>query len=228
MCCRFWEIDKLFTFRNPSTIHISSQLISIDSVLPEPPLFLRFDVVNVNYRPGRQPVAEKCESIRKLLLPLKSTSALNGAKLEFDRNDWMKWWSNWSKWFVLCDFSDHQMLLVHIANDLLPICIGFRAYEFHLSFLSEKSAPIVISSILGMEPARDCANVKFVILGIYQPQPTALPEEAITNWFFHNVAEERKRKIRKNKSLEIRMDEISNGPEIQLLNEANYGFYFIG
>ena len=171
-------------------------------------------MVNVNYRPGRQPVAEKCESIRKLLLPL----TLNGAKLEFDgridRND-------------LCDFVDHQMLLAHIGNDLLPICNAFRAYEFHLSFLSEQSAPTVISSILGMEPARDCANVKFVILGIYQPTP--LPLESITNWFSHSVSEERKRKIRKNKSLEIRMDEISNGPEIQTrLKEANYGFYFIG
>ena len=171
-------------------------------------------MVNVNFRPSQQPIAEKCESIRKLLLPL----TLNGAKLEFDgridRND-------------LCDFSDHQMLLAHIANDLLPICNAFRAYEFHLSFMSEQSAPTVISSILWMAPDRDCANVKLVILGIDDPTP--LPLESITNWFFHSVAEESKRKIRENKALEIRMDEISNGPEIQTrLKEANYGFYFIG
>ena len=184
-----------------------------DAVLPDPPSFLRFDVVNVNFRPGQQPVAEKCESIRKLLLPL----TLNGAKLKFDcridRND-------------LCDFSDHQMLLAHIGNDLLPICNGFRAYEFHVSFLSEQSAPTVISSILGMEPARDCANVKFVIFGIYQP--TLLPLESITNWFFHNVGEDRKHKNRKKKSLEIRMNGISNGAEIKThLKETNCGFYFI-
>ena len=167
-------------------------------------------MVNVNYRPGRQPVAEKCESIRKLLLPL----TLNGAKLEFDgridRND-------------LCDFSDHQMLLAYIANDLLPICNAFRAYEFHLSFMSEQSAPIVISSILWMAPVRDCANVKLVILGIDDPTP--LPLESITNWFFHN--EDRKHKNQNKKSLEIRMDGILNGAEIQTrLNETNYGFYF--
>ena len=77
------------------------------------------------------------------------------------------------------------------------------------------------------QPARDCANVKFVILGVYQPQPTALPEEAITNWFFHNVAEDRKLKTREKKSLDIRMHNISNGAEIQThLKEANYGFDF--
>ena len=77
-----------------------------------------------------------------------------------------------------------------------------------------------------MGPARDCANVKFVILGIYKPTP--LPAEAITYWFFHSVAEDRKRKIRAKKSLEIRMDYISNGPEIQTrLNEAKYGFYLL-
>ena len=224
--------------------------------MPEPSPFLRFDVVSVNYRRGRQPVAEKCESIRKLLLPFKFTSALNGAKLEFtgqigvnyrpgqqqitakcessrklllplssalngakleldgriDRND-------------LSDFSDHSMLLAHLGNDLLPICNGFRAYEFRISFLSEKTAPNVISLILGMGPARNCANVKFVILGIDQPTP--LPVEAITNWFSHSVTEERQRKNRGKKSLEIRMENISNGPEIQTrLKEANCGFFF--
>ena len=187
--------------------------------MPEPTPFLRFDVVSLKYRRGRQPIggpiAEKCESVKKLLLPL--ASALNGAKLEFYgriyRND-------------LSDFSDDSMLLAHIGNDLLPICNGCRAYEFHLSFLSEKRAQTVISSILEMGPAKNCANVKFVILGI--DQRTALPVESITNWFFHSVAEERKRKIREKKSLEIRMDGISNGAEIQTrLKEANYGFYFI-
>ena len=122
------------------------------------------------------------------------------------------------------------MFLAHIGNDLLSICNAFRAYEFHVGFLSEKTAPTVISSILEMGPARDCANVKFVILGkgqIYQPQPTPLPEEAIRNWFFHSVAEDRKHKNRKKKSLEIRMNGISNGAEIQThLKEANCGFYF--
>ena len=95
-----------------------------------------------------------------------------------------------------------------------------------MSFLSEENAPTVISSILEIGPVSDCRNVKFVILGI--DQPTHLPVESITNWFFHNVAEERKRNIRENKSLEIRMDGISNGAEIQtLLKKANYGFYLI-
>ena len=187
--------------------------------MPEPPSFLRFNLVSVNYRPGQQPIAAKCESVRKLLLPFKLTSALNGAKLEFDgridQND-------------LPDFSDHRILLAHIGNDLLPLCNAFRAYEFHVSFMSGQSAPNVISSILNMEPARNCANIKFVLLGKFKPQPTHLPVEAITNWFFRNVAEDRKRKIREQRSLEIRMDNISNGAEIQTrLKEANYGFYLI-
>ena len=75
-------------------------------------------------------------------------------------------------------------------------------------------------------PARDCANVKFVILGTYRP--THLPVEAITNWFFHSVAEEKKRKNREKKTLEIQMQNISNGAEIQThLKEANYGFYLM-
>ena len=194
--------------------YICSRQISVDIVLPEPPLFLRFDVVSVNYCRGEQPIASKCESVKKLLLPL--ASALNGAKLEFDgrfdRTD-------------LSDFSDHSTLLSHLSNDL-PISNNCRAYEFRLRFLSEKTAQTVISSILEMGPARNCANVKFVIFGTYQP--TALPVEAITNWFFHNVAEDRKRKIREKKSIEIRMNGISNGPEIQTrLKEANHGFYFI-
>ena len=170
----------------------------------------------MNYRPGRQSIAAKCESIRKLLLPLASTSAFKGAKLKFDgRIDRY----NWS------DFRDHSMLLAHIGNDLLSICNDWHAYEFRMSFLSEKSAQTVISSILEMGPVSDCANVKFVILGINQPTP--LPVESITNWFFHSVAEDRKRKIREKKSLEIRMNGISNGEEIQTrLKEANYGFYF--
>ena len=210
------EIDLLFIFRNPSAAYISYRQISLDAALPEPPSFLRFNVVSVNYRPGQQQITAKCESIRKLLLSLKSTSALNGAKLEFDgrieRND-------------LSDFSDHQMLLAHIGDDLLPLCIGLRAYEFRISFLSEKTAPNVISSILGMGPARNCANVKFVILGIDQPTP--LPVEAITNWFSHSVTEERQRKNQEKKTLEIRMENISNEEEIQTrLKEANCGFFF--
>ena len=206
----------IFYIRDPLAAHISSRPISVHTIL-DPPPFIRFQVVSVNYRHGLQPIAAKCDSIRKLLLPLKSTSALNGAKLEFDvridRND-------------LCDFSDHSMLLAHLGNDLLSICNGCRAYEFHLSFLSGKAASIVISSILAMGPVSDCRNVKFVILGINRPTP--LPVEAITNWFFHSVFEERKRKNRENKALEIRMDGISNGTEIQTrLNEAKYGFYFI-
>ena len=162
--------------------HIPIRKISIDAFLPEPPPFLRFDVVSVNYRRGHQPIATKCESVRKLLLPLKSTSALNGAKLEFDgridRTD-------------LSDFSDHSTLLSHLSNDLFPISNGCRAYEFRMLFMSEESASNVISSILEMGPVSDCANVKFVILG--KGQRTALPVEAITNWFFYNVAEERKK-----------------------------------
>ena len=172
-------------------------------------------MVSVDYREGEQPIELKCESVKKLLLPLKS--ALIGAKLEFDgrieRND-------------LYDFSDYSMLLAHIGNDLLPLCNGFCAYEFHVSFLSEQTAPNVISSILEMEPVSECHNVKFVILGI--DQPTHLPVESITNWFMRSVTEERKRKNREKKSLEIRMNGISNGSEIQTrLKEINYGFYFI-
>ena len=196
-------------------VHISTQQISVDAVLPEPTLFLRFDVVSVNYRPSRQPIEAKCESVRKLLLPLKL--ALNGAKLEFD---------GVINRYDLSDFRDHSTLLAHLSNDLFSICNGFSAYEFHVSFLSEKSTvPIVISSILEMGSAGACCNIKFVILGTIQF--ITLPVEAILNWFFNNVAEERKHKDRRKKSLEISMDNISNGTEIQArLNEANYGFNF--
>ena len=203
---------ELYTFRDPSAAYISTS--QIDAVLPEPLLFLRFDVVNLNYRPGRQPIAAKCESIRKLLLPFKSTLALNGAKLEFYAR------IN----HCVSHFSDHSMLLAHIGNNLLPICNAFRACEFYVSFLSEQSAPTVISSILEMGTVSDCSNVRFIIFG--KNQPTYLPVEAITNWFLHNIAEDKKRKNRKKKSLEIRMNGISNGAEIQTrLKEANYGFY---
>ena len=167
------------------SVYISSQQISSDAVLPEPTAFLRFGVVSVYYRLGQQPIAAKCESIKKLLLPF--TSVLEGAKLEFDgridRNG-------------LSDFSDHSMLLAHVANDLLSICNRCCAYEFHLSYLSEQSAPAVISSILEMAPVRDCNNVKFVVMG--KDQPTALPVEAITKWFIPS-SDDRKGK----KSLEI-------------------------
>ena len=184
--------------------------------MPGPPSFLRFDVVSVNYRPSRQAIAAKCESVRKLLLPLKL--ALNGAKLEFD---------GLINRYDLSDFSDHSILLAHLGNDLFSICNGFSACEFHVSFVSEaeESAPIVISSILEMGSVSDCCNVKFVILGI--DQQTALPVDAITNWFFYSVAEERKHKNRRKKSLEISMENISNGTEIQArLNEVNYAFSF--
>ena len=94
-----------------------------------------------------------------------------------------------------------------------------------MSFLSEENAPTVISSILEIGPVSDCRNVNFVILGI--DQPTALPVETIINWFFHNVAEDKKHKKREKKSLKIRMNGISNGAEIQTrLKETNYGFQF--
>ena len=203
-----------FTFRNPLAVHISTQQISVDAVLPEPTLFLRFDMVSVNYRPGQQPIAAKCESVRKLLLPLKF--ALNGAKLEFD---------GVINRYDLSDFGDHSTLLAHLSNDLFSICNGFSACEFHVSFLSEESVPIVISSILEMGSAGACCNIKFVILGTIEC--ITLPVEAILNWFFNNVAEERKHKDRRKKSLEISMDNDSNATEIQArLNEANYGFNF--
>ena len=94
-----------------------------------------------------------------------------------------------------------------------------------MSFLSEENAPTVISSILEIGPVSDCRNVNFVILGIDQPTP--LPVEAITNWFSHSVTEERQRKNQEKKTLEIRMENISNGEEIQTrLKEANCGFFF--
>ena len=51
------EINLLFTFRDPSAAYISTS--QIDAVLPEPTPFLRFDVVNLNYRPGQQPIAAR-------------------------------------------------------------------------------------------------------------------------------------------------------------------------
>lgn len=166
-------------------------------------------MVNLNYRsgPNLQPIAATCESIKNLLLPF--ASALNGAKLVFDaridRNDFS-------------DFSDQSMIFAHVGNDLLSVCNRCRAYEFHVSFLSEQNAPIVISSILEMEPVRDCGKVKFVLLGI--SRSTALPVEAITKWFVRNIDDRRKYK----KSLKIRMPNISNGAEIEArLKEAKYG-----
>ena len=190
--------------------------------MPEPTAFLRFDVVRVNYLSGRQPIGAKCESIKKLLLPF--TAALSGAKLVFcgriDRNG-------------LYDFSDHSMLLAHVANDLFSICNRCPAYEFRLNFSSElleQNAPTVISSILAMGPVRNCNNVKFVLFTkpttllpgeIRIDQPTVLPVEAITKWFIPS-ADGRKEK----KALEIRMGNISNGAEIEArLKESKYGYF---
>ena len=183
--------------------------------MPERTDFLRFDVVRVNYRSGQQPIAAKCESIKKLLLPF--ATALNGAKLKFyGRIDQFG--------LSVSDFSDHSMFLAHVATDLLSICNHCRAYKFRVSFLSELSkqnAPAVISSILEMGPVRDCNNVKFVVMG--KDQPTALPVEAITKWFIPS-ADGRKEK----KALEIRMGNISNGAEIEAhLKEANYGYFLL-
>ena len=69
------------------------------------------------------PIAEKCESLKKLLLPLEM--ALNGAKLKFIAG--------------ICgtdefDFKNYSQLLEYIENFVLPISSNCRAYEFVISF----------------------------------------------------------------------------------------------
>ena len=185
-----------------------------DGVLPAPSSYLRFGVVSLNYRLDGQPISEKCESIRKHLTLLSAT--LNGAKLKFDgRIDP----------YDSSDFHDNSMLLAHIGNELLPICNQCRAYEFHISFpmlpLFAQDPSSAISSILKMEPVRHCYYVKLTLLGIDSQK--ALPVEAITNWFFHGVDDQKHKKQKvKEKVLSIRHSNILNGTEvIHRLNEVN-------
>ena len=88
------------------------------------PPFVRFDIVQLLYLYGKEPIKEKCEWIESNLLPLKP-ALYDSIMVKFiggiEQNDRRY-------------FSNHSTLLDYIRCRLLPICDSFRGYKFDISF----------------------------------------------------------------------------------------------
>ena len=111
------------------------------------PSFLRFDVVELDYRIDAYEdvesisIGKKCEWIQMILKSFKQ--ALNGSKLQFLCN------ISYPTPYSEPDFTDHSMLLEHIGKELLPICNACRSYKFYIKFYwNYGTAKNVIAGIL--------------------------------------------------------------------------------
>ena len=153
-------------------MHLSRLPLSAISLneLATIPLFLRFYTVLLAYNFGAETIEEKCELIKKQLLPLKL--ALNDTNMVE---------------FIACisqnnhnHFNDHSKLLDFIRNRFLPICNSSRRYKFQIRFNSDANSDRnVITLILEMDEIKRCSNVEIEIIGGKQKR---LPIEEISNW----------------------------------------------
>ena len=103
-----------------------------------------------------------------LLQPIKH--AINGAKFEFDS--------------CLDVFAaNNSMLLLHLEEELLPICTACRSYKFKIYFLSDYYlfATNVIATILQFGPIDGCSKVLFDLHSTRYLQ-TEMPVMSIVNW----------------------------------------------
>ena len=169
-----------------------------DAAFREPPSFLRFGYIDLDYRPGRQLIAAKWRQIKKLL----TSELLNGTNLKFRGR------INQTE---PSDFANHSQLLDHIGNELLPICNRCQSYEFRINiWFDENDTASTISSILEMQPVNECSHVKFVLYD-WKVTPLPFPVEGIENWIRSSGSSANKQG---GKFLRITMPKISNGPEI--------------
>ena len=157
---------------------------------PLPP-YLRFDTVRVDYREdydkglGKESDAEKCDWMRLMVLePIKK--ALIGAECEF-------FWC------------EDNILLNHIAKDLIPMCNNSCSYMFHIEAYSgvfydpakSKLSNIICTILQKLAPITCCSKVGFNLVTGDEESfiQTQLPVEIISNWF-NRVIDGQKQKLK--------------------------------
>ena len=169
------------------------------------PSFLRFDVVELDYRIGAYEddesisIGKKCEWIQMVLKSFKQ--ALNGSKLQFGLH------LLFSIFRVSeSDFTDHSIFLEHIGKELLPICNACRSYKFEISFYwNYGTAKDVIAGILQFVEIDLCSDVQFSFYfdnGV-EPVNEELPIEVIGNWLNHTLDESSGGQKHKGRFLDI-------------------------
>ena len=154
---------------------------------PLPP-YLRFDTARIDYREdydkglGAED-AEKCDWMRLMVLePIKK--ALIGAKCEF-------FWC------------EDNILLNHIAKDLIPICNNSCSYMFHIednwwALCNSAELSNVFHTILQkLAPITCCSKVGFNLVTSDDESciQTQLPVEIISNWL-NRVIDGQKQKLK--------------------------------
>ena len=156
------------------------------------PSYLRFDTVRVDYRECynkclRAEAAEKCDWMRRMVLePIKK--ALIGAKCEL-------FWQE--------SYMDGNMLLNHIAKDLIPMCNNSCSYMFHIEAFSgylydpakSKLSNIICTILQKLAPITCCSKVEFNLITKGDYIQTQLPVEIISNWF-NRVIDGQKQKLK--------------------------------
>ena len=173
------EIIRLISIVNRFSYQI---LIAGKSIGFHPlPPYLRFDTVRVDYREdnekglGKESDAEKCDWMRLMVLePIKK--ALIGAKCEL-------FWQE--------SYMDGNMLLNHIAKDLIPMCNNSCSYMFHIEAFSgflydpakSKLSNIICTILQKLAPITCCSKVEFNLITKGDYIQTQLPVEIISNWF---------------------------------------------
>ena len=168
------------------------------------PSFLRFDVVELDYRIGAYEddesisIGKKCEWIQMILKSFKQ--ALNGSKLQFLCN------INYPTPYLKSDFTDHSQLLEHVGKELLPICNACQTYKFEISFYwNYGTAKNVIAGILQFVEIDLCSDVQFSFCfdNGDGPADEELPIEVIGNWLNRTLDESSSGQGHKGRFLDI-------------------------
>ena len=189
-------------------------LTAIPLILPiSLPSFLRFDVVELDYRMDAfeddDLIGKKCEWIRMVLKSFKQ--ALNGSKLQF------LCYISYSPYSEF-DFTDHSMLLKHIGKELLPICNAWRSYKFEISFYwNYGTAKDVIAGILQFVEIDLCSDVQFSFCfdNGDGPADEELPIEVIGNWLNRTLDESSGGQGHKGRFLEIECQRNNNFENVE-------------
>lgn len=121
-------------------------------------------------------INEKCQWVPSLLHPIKK--AIIGSKFEFRGtiDSGLAYY-----------FNDHQTLLNHIGNELLPTSASCHSYNFKIYLYSDHSSTVnIIGKILQYDPISDCSQVLFDLrLGANSPVEL-LPINVISNWLIRS------------------------------------------
>lgn len=194
----------------------------------EVPPYLRFNLVQLSYLEAEKGTVQERFAWLQMVFQPSLKHALIGSKFKFicaiEDEDVKRYGPRHSdeNWMDIpyenycADFEDHELLLLHISNKLLPIFNQCCSYKFCITLPNKNSATAsteIISEILQFDSVSRCSNVSVLLENINYHWPPELPVKTIGNWLNRPLVDGGKQDKRLLQ-IKVQYDEIPNAYEM--------------